>query len=102
MPFGTYHNRCHYYLPMGLPFGGVPERRGGRLTQYCRYCCYLVCGDANYCTEQKRTMSDATAKSPNRCHDFAFNPIDALGENEKGYIPKNPKKKQCDGQISLF
>lgn len=47
-------------------------------------------------------MSDATAKSPNRCHDFAFNPIDALGENEKGYIPMNPKKKQCDGQISLF
>lgn len=50
-------------------------------------------------------MSDATAKSPNRCHDFAFNPIDAFGENEKGYqehIPKEKKKKQCDGQLSMF
>lgn len=33
------------------------------MKQYCRYCCYLVCGDTNYCTEQKRTMSDAAAKS---------------------------------------
>lgn len=72
------------------------------MTQYCRYCCYLVCGDANYCTEHRRTMSEAAAKSQNRCHDFAFNPIDAFLENEKGYQPRKPKKKQCDGQISLF
>ncbi len=84
---------------------GSPLREPGKeekLTQYCRYCCSLVCGDANYCTKREVTMSDAAAKSPNRCHDFAFNPIDALGENEKGYIPRSPKKKQCDGQISLF
>ena len=72
------------------------------MTQYCRYCGHLVCGDANYCTEQNRTMSDAVAKSPNRCHDFAFNPIDAFGENEKGYQPRKPKKKQCDGQMKLW
>ena len=72
------------------------------MTQYCRYCCYLVRGDANYCTEQERTMSDATAKSPNRCHSFAFNPIDAFGENEGGHKPRIPKKKQCDGQMKLF
>lgn len=73
-----------------------------RMKQYCRYCCYMVCGDINYCTEQDRAISDATARSPNHCHSFAYNPIDAFGENEKGYTPRMPKKQQCDGQISLF
>ncbi len=74
------------------------------MTQYCRYCCYLVRGDANYCTEQERTMRDAVAKSPNRCHSFAFIPIDAFGENEGGNRSRTPgrKKKQCDGQMKLF
>lgn len=71
------------------------------MIQYCRYCCYLCIGDANYCSEQDRTMSEATAKSPNGCHDFAFNPIDAFGGNNE-YKPREPKKKQCDGQIKLF
>ena len=50
-------------------------------------------------------MSDASAKAVNRCSDFAFNPMDAFFENEKGYTPrkpKQPKKEQCDGQMSLF
>lgn len=72
------------------------------MKQYCRYCAWMVVGDANYCSRQERTMSDGCAKSPNRCHDFTFNPIDAFGENEKGYHPREPKKKQCDGQMSLF
>ena len=72
------------------------------MTQYCRYCGYMVVGDANYCSKQERCISDAAAKSPNRCHDFAFNPVDAFGENEKGYQPRKPKKKQCDGQVNLF
>lgn len=53
------------------------------MTQYCRYCCYLCVGDANYCSEKQQTMSDTVAKSPNRCHSFALNPIDAFGENER-------------------
>lgn len=72
------------------------------MTQYCRYCGFLVCGDANYCTKQERMIGDAIAKSPNRCHDFAFNPIDAFGENEKGYVQRKPRKVQCDGQMTLF
>jgi len=65
----------------------------------------MVAGDVNYCSMRERTMSDTAAKSANRCHDFAFNPIDAFGENEKGYKPRSPvkpKKKQCEGQISFF
>lgn len=76
------------------------------MKQYCRYCCYLVVGDANYCSKHEKTMSEATAKSLNRCSDFAFNQMDAFLENEKGYIPrihtKKPKNKQCDGQMNLF
>ena len=52
-------------------------------------------------TEKQQIMSDAVAKSPNRCHSFALNPIDAFGENERGYKPREPKKKQCDGQMRL-
>lgn len=75
------------------------------MNQYCRYCGYMVVGDVNYCSIQERTVSDAAAKSPNRCHNFAYNPIDAFGENERGYQPRKPGKPQnvqCDGQISLF
>lgn len=54
------------------------------MRQYCRYCAWMVVGDANYCSRQERTMSDGCAKSPNRYH------------------PREPKKKQCDGQLSLF
>ncbi len=71
------------------------------MTQYCRYCCHMVVGDHQYCTERNETMSEATAKSPNRCHSFAFNPIDAFGGDHE-YTPREPKKTQCDGQISLF
>ena len=72
------------------------------MKQYCRYCGYLVTGNGIWCSRQEREVSEAVAKSTNRCHDFAYNPIDAFRENKKGYIPRAPKKKQCDGQISLF
>lgn len=76
-----------------------------RVKQYCRYCCYLIVGDAIYCSMQDKTMTEATAKSVNRCHDYALNPIDAFGENENGYRPRRQdgqkKKEQCDGQMKL-
>ncbi len=74
------------------------------MTQYCRYCCFLCVGDVPYCTEKEQTISEVAAKSPNRCSSYAMNPIDAFGENKNGYKPREkrePKKTQCDGQISL-
>lgn len=71
------------------------------MTQYCRYCCSLVTGNGIHCTEKEQEITEAAAKSPNRCHSYAYNPIDAFGKNEKGYQPKQPKKKQCDGQIRM-
>lgn len=71
------------------------------MKQYCRYCCHLCTGNGIYCGEQQRIMSEAAAKSTNRCHSFAFNPIDAF-DMDKGYKQREPKKKQCGGQIGLF
>lgn len=71
------------------------------MKQYCRYCCYLVVGDANYCSKHEKTMSEQAAKSQNRCGSFAYNPIDAFNL-DKEYKPREPKKEQCDGQMSLF
>lgn len=61
------------------------------MKQYCRYCNNMVCGDANYCTVKKETYSDSTIKSVNKCKDFEFNEIDALGETN-GYKPRNTVK----------
>ncbi len=75
---------------------------GGTVTQYCRYCVYLCTGNGIWCDKQGREIKEGTAKSPNRCHDFAFCPIDAFAENDRGYRPRVKRKKQCDGQMSLF
>ena len=61
------------------------------MKQYCRYCANLVCGDAAWCEAKKKIISEASAKRPNDCNDFMFNPLDAFGENEKGYQPRKPK-----------
>ena len=71
------------------------------MKQYCRYCCYICTGNGIWCDELSKEVSEATAKSPNHCHSFAYNPIDAFGLDRE-YTPRQPRKKQCDGQISLF
>lgn len=72
------------------------------MTQYCRYCSYFVTGNGNYCNEKNFSPSDEYAKRPNKCKLFDLNPIDAFYENEKGYTPREPKPKQCDGQIKFI
>ena len=72
------------------------------MKQYCRYCGYLTVNNFPWCGKREEAISVETAKSPNRCHDFAYNPMDAFGENEKGYIPRKHRKKQCEGQMQLF
>ena len=69
------------------------------MTQYCRYCCYLCVGNGTWCDKRGREMTEATAKSPNRCHDFCRNPIDAFAENEKGHSPRIPRKKLVLGGL---
>ena len=61
------------------------------MKQYCRYCSSLIYGDVPYCEKQERVMSEGAAKRVNTCKDFDLNPIDAFGENEKGYQPRREK-----------
>lgn len=72
------------------------------MAQYCRYCSSMVCGDVNYCAEKRLCMSDKQIKAPNHCKQFDFNSIDALGENERGYRPReNKQKEHIKGQLSF-
>lgn len=57
------------------------------MTQYCRYCNNMVCGDANYCSVKQITFSDAYICNTNKCKDFEFNEIDALG-SDRIYKPR--------------
>ena len=66
------------------------------MAQYCRYCSYMVCGDANYCEIKDRCYSDEHIKHTNQCKDFELNPIDALRLNDKCYRPRE-KKPDPDG-----
>ena len=65
------------------------------MKKYCRYCSHMVCGDANYCEANEKTYSDATLKRANNCKDFDLNPIDALGENEEEYRPRENKSESA-------
>lgn len=70
------------------------------MKQYCRYCCYFVTGNGNWCEAKMKTVTDSTAKSVNHCKDFEFNPMDAFWENLSGYHPRKPKKD--DGEQMMF
>ena len=58
------------------------------MVQYCRYCSHMYCGDSNYCEVNECCFSDSVIKHTNKCRCFDFLPIDALGENERGYMPR--------------
>jgi len=60
----------------------------------------MCCGDANYCSVKKITLSEQYIKRANKCKDFEFNPIDALFENKKGYQERK-KQKANEDQLKL-
>ena len=74
------------------------------IKQYCRYCCHCHCGDFVYCDIKGKSLTEKSAKTTNKCKDFLFNEIDVFyeGDMNKVYRPREPKQKQCDGQLSLF
>ena len=79
----------------------VTEQGGNTMKQYCRYCAHLVYGDVCFCDKKNWVKSYDSCKQRNRCKDFEFNPIDALGENLNGYKPREKKQIQLD-QFILF
>lgn len=68
------------------------------MSQYCRYCAYCSYGDVAYCDIKNKTMSEESVKRANKCNDFELNPIDSLGENEKGY---RPRKKHQENKMQM-
>ena len=71
-------------------------KKGNDMAKYCRYCSWFVTGNGDYCTKKEKELSSTYAKRTNQCGDFMLNPIDAYGENLKGYQPRMPKRE--DGQ----
>lgn len=70
------------------------------MKQYCRYCANCIYGDAVYCAEKQKTMSEETAKRVNQCKHFIFNEIDVFNFDHK-YTPAKPKKEN-EMQMNLF
>ncbi len=71
------------------------------MRQYCRYCAYMVCGDACYCEQLRKEMTEKQICAANNCKLFEFVPEDALGTGHK-YTPRKQKQKQVPGQLSFF
>ena len=63
------------------------------MAQYCRYCQHFVTGNGNYCEIKHTEPTDRQAKAPNKCREFELNPMDAFGENEKGYQPRKSGRR---------
>ena len=73
------------------------------MTQYCRYCSLAVLNDDDliYCEAKDEMRERKQIRNPNKCKHFEFNPVDVLDENKK-YRPREPKKKNIEGQVSFL
>lgn len=65
----------------------------------CRHCTFMVCGDANWCSEHNEVMSDIQIFVARKCPDWEWNEIDALTLTE--WKPNSGKKAVLDGQMKL-
>lgn len=78
------------------------------MIHYCRYCANCIAQDGEYavCEETNEMVKKTTIR--NGCKSFDFCEIDAFYINRSDnpedakYHPREPKKKQCEGQMSLF
>ena len=78
------------------------------MNHYCRYCTHCIAQDEEegVCEETNQIVKKRTVR--NGCVLFDFCEIDAFYFNRSGnpedakYRPSVPRKKQCDGQMSLF
>ena len=66
----------------------------------CRHCSFMVCGDANWCSEHEEVMSDMQIWAARKCPEWEWNSIDALTLEE--WTPKPPRKRAVlDGQMMM-
>lgn len=48
----------------------------------CRFCAFMTCGDANWCSASGECLSDEYIREENDCKAFEFNPIDVITHTE--------------------
>ena len=67
----------------------------------CRHCTWMVCGDANWCSEHEECMTDAQIFVARKCPEWEWNKIDALTLQE--WVEHVPIEKRAvlDGQMTL-
>ena len=66
----------------------------------CRHCSFMVCGDANWCSEHEEVMSDMQIQTARKCPEWEWNPIDALTLAE--WAEAQPRKcPVLDGQMVI-
>lgn len=69
--------------------------------QYCRYCSWLIYGDAPYCMAKDLVKTDASIRRVIVCPEFALSPLGDV-ETGKMYHPRQERKQGAmDGQISM-
>lgn len=66
----------------------------------CRHCTFMVCSDANWCSEHEEVMSDMQIRTARKCPEWEWNPIDALTFNEWTETPPR-KRPVLDGQMVI-
>lgn len=61
------------------------------MAQFCRYCDHMFCGGRSsfgYCEVKNRLYTPEHLAHTNNCEHYAYNPIDALRINRRGYTPR--------------
>lgn len=66
----------------------------------CRHCSFMVCGDANLCSEHEEVMSDMQIWAARKCPEWEWNPIDALTFKEWTETQQH-KRPVFDGQMAM-
>lgn len=66
----------------------------------CRHCSFMVCGDANWCSEREEVMNDMQIRAARKCPEWEWNPFDALTLEEWTETPPR-KRPVLDGQMAI-
>lgn len=77
----------------------INERGTRHMKQYCRYC-YLCCdGDAYYCTEKAKILSESQLLRANNCPHYAYCGIDII--TGKDHVERHVINKADNGSEQI-
>lgn len=67
----------------------------------CRHCSFMVCGDANWCSEHEETMTDMQIRVARECPEWEWNELDALTFEVWRESVSVEKRPVLDGQTAM-